>query len=417
MVDETWVIEKVAAQNKWRKTECINLIASENVTSPLVDAVYNSDFSHRYAEGDPYKRYYNGTQYIDEIEQEANELAKKVFDAKNVDLRVISGTVANIATFSAFIRHGDMVLTNSTQGGGHISHNFYGAVGMLGGQQIPFPITEDGYHIDADKTKKLIEQKQGNIRNHLSTAIFGCSMYLFPQPVKEIAPTAKANGMRVIYDAAHVLGLVAAKEFQDPLREGAEIVTASTHKTFFGPQGGIIFNNLDSAFWEKMRSLVFPGVTSNHHLHRIPAMLIAMLEFEKHGKDYARQVRKNAKAFAVALNENGFEVQGEQFGFTESHQVVVDVAALGGGTECANKLEVSNIICNKNLLPSDKLSAVQNPSGIRLGVQEMTRWGCKEGEMKEIAGLFKEVLFDGKKARDKTIEFRKRFHEVQYTLD
>ncbi len=417
MVDSAWVIEKVAAQNKWRKTECINLIASENVTSPLVDAVYNSDFSHRYAEGDPFKRYYNGTHYIDELESEANELAKKVFDCKNVDLRVISGTVANIAAFSAFIRTGDTVLTNSTQGGGHISHNFFGAVGMLGGLQVPFPVTEDGYHIDADRTLKLIDQKQGNIRNHLSTVIFGCSMFLFPQPVKEIAPRAKQCGMAVVYDAAHVLGLVAAKEFQDPLREGAEVVTASTHKTFFGPQGGIILNNLDPEFWEKMRSMVFPGATSNHHLHRIPAMLIAMLEFEKHGKDYARQVRRNAKAFASALSENGFAVQGEQFGFTESHQVVVDVSALGGGTECANKLEQSNIICNKNLLPFDKLNAVQNPSGIRLGVQEMTRWGCKEGDLEEIAALFKAVLFDGKKKRDEAVEFRRHFSEVQYTLD
>ncbi len=416
MVEIEWVIEKVAAQNKWRKNECINLIASENVTSPTVDALYNSDFSHRYAEGDPYKRYYNGTRYIDEIEQEANELAKKVFDCKNVDLRVISGTVANIGAFAAFIRTGDMVLANSTQGGGHISHNFYGAVGMLGGQTIPFPITEDGYHIDVDKTNKLIEQKQGNIRNHLTTAIFGCSMFLFPQPVKEIAPTAKANGMRVLYDAAHVLGLVAAKEFQDPLREGAELVTASTHKTFFGPQGGIIYNNLDEAYWEKMRSLVFPGVTSNHHLHRIPAMLAAMLEFQQFGKQYAQQVRKNAKAFAMALHENGFAVQGEEFGFTESHQVVVDVSALGGGFECANKLEESNIICNKNLLPHDKLSAAHNPSGIRLGVQEMTRWGCKEAEMREIADFFKAVLFDGKKSRDKAVEFRKRFSKVQYTF-
>ena len=417
MVDKEWVIEKVAAQNKWRKAECINLIASENVTSPLVDAVYNSDFSHRYAEGDPFKRYYNGTHYIDELEDEANKLALKLFDCKHVDLRVISGTVANIGAFSAFIRTGDLALTNSTQGGGHISHNFFGAVGMLGGQTIPFPLAEDGYHLDVDKTNKLIEDKGKNIRNHLSTVVFGCSMFLFPQPVKEIAPTAKAHGARVLYDAAHVLGLVAAKEFQDPLREGAELVTASTHKTFFGPQGGIIFNNLPDDFWEKMRSMVFPGVTSNHHLHRIPAMLIAMLEFQEFGKAYAQQVRKNAKALAQALHENGFAVAGEQFGFTQSHQVVLDVSTLGGGSECANKLEASNIICNKNLLPSDKLSAVQNPSGIRLGVQEMTRWGCKEGEMKEIAELMKKVLFDGQKVRDTTIDFRKRFNEVHYTFD
>jgi len=127
-------------------------------------------------------------------------------------------------------------------------------------------------------------------------------------------------------------------------------------------------------------------------------------------------VRKNAKALAQALHENGFAVQGEEFGFTESHQAVVDVSTLGGGLECANKLEESNIICNKNLLPKDKLSAVHNPSGIRLGVQEMTRWGCKEGEMRQIADFMKAVLFDEKRVREEVVEFRKEFDEVKYTF-
>ncbi|NYZ78476.1 aminotransferase class I/II-fold pyridoxal phosphate-dependent enzyme, partial [Candidatus Micrarchaeota archaeon] len=317
----------VKAEEQWRKCECINLIASENVTSPAVDAAYASDFSHRYAEGEPFKRYYNGTRYIDELEQKTTELAKQVLRARDVDLRPISGTVANIAAFAFLVKPGSLVLSNATAAGGHISHNSRGAVGLVGGKPVAFPVAEDYFHLDVDKTIALIEEKSKseNQAERISTLVFGCSLFLFPQPIREIAPAAKASGCRIAFDAAHVLGLVAAGLFQDPLREGAELMTSSTHKTFFGPQGGLIASELSDEEWGKCKSRVFPGVTSNHHLHRIPALAVALLEFQKFGAEYARQVVANAKAFAQALSEAGFKVCGEEFGFTESHQVAIDV--------------------------------------------------------------------------------------------
>lgn len=406
----------VTNQNAWRKKQCVNLIASENVTSPLVDSVYYSDFSHRYAEGEPYKRFYNGTKYVDEVETLCNELARKVFTAKMANCQPISGTVANMAMVRMFTQPTSTVISNSAKGGGHISHNKMGAVGVMGCNQTPFPITEDGYHLDIDASRKLIERTGRDIRNRFSLAIFGCSLYLFPQPVKELAPAVHDAGATVAYDAAHVLGLVAGKKFQQPLSEGADIMVSSTHKTFFGPQGGLILANMEEEQWKKYRPYVFPGVISNHHLHRLPALAIAFAEFLEFGEAYAGQTVKNAKAFAAALAKEGFAVEAEAFGYTESHQVVVDMTANGGGKAAANKLEENNIICNMNLLPKDASSKVNDPSGIRIGVQEMTRWGMKEGDFGELASIFRKAVIDGKDAKQDVAALRNQFQEVQYTF-
>ena len=409
----------VASQNNWRKKECINLIASENVTSPAVDEVYNSDFSHRYAEGDPWKRYYNGTKYMDEIEEYTMSLASELFGAKHVSLQPISGTVANLAAFSMFTRPGDMVLTNGTAAGGHISHNQWGAAGILGTNVMNFPTTEEGFHIDVDATKKIIENKWVNVRNHLTTVMFGCSFFLFPQPVKEIAEDAHNAGLHIIYDAAHVFGLIAGKQFQDPLREGADIISSSTHKTLFGPQGGILLSNMDDKEWKRCKGTVFPGVVSNHHLHRIPALAVALLEHKAFGQEYAEQTVKNAKVFAQALSDEGFRVAAEKYGFTKSHQVALDVSKIGGGSQVANKLEENNIIVNKNIMPWEIISfkTLSNPSGIRIGVQEMTRWGMKEDDFKELARIFKSILVDGNDMKNRVREFRAGFQKINYTFN
>jgi len=407
----------VRNQNQWRKKECINLIASENVTSPLVDAAYQSDFSHRYAEGEPGKRFYNGIKYADEIETICNNLAKELFHAKMANCQLISGTVSNMAMVRMFTQPTSTVISNSASGGGHISHNKMGAVGLMGNNQISFPITEDGYHLDVDASKKLIERTGKDIRNRFSLAIFGCSMFLFPQPVKELAPVIKAQGATVVYDAAHVLGLVAGKKFQQPLAEGADMMVSSTHKTFFGPQGGIMLANMDEDQWKRYRPYVFPGVLSNYHVHRFPALAIAFAEMLEFGEAYATQVTKNAKSFAAALAKEGFKVQAEEFGYTESHQTVVDMTPQGGGKQAANVLEESNIILNFNLLPFDAGNKVANPSGVRIGVQEMTRWGMKEGDFDELAVIFRKVLMENKNCKDDVIALRNRFKAVQYTFD
>jgi len=404
-------IEKlVRRQNEWR-LNCINLIASENTMSNRAREVMGSDFCHRYAEGHPGERYYQGTEIIDEVEMRVKQHMKSLFDCKHIDVRPISGTIANDAVFSRFIKPGDIVMVNSTAGGGHISHHKHWSVGKYTSNIVNFPLTKDGYHIDVDETVSMLNQIP------VKFMIMGKSLYLFPDPVKELAPLCKKMGIKLIYDAAHVLGLIAGKRFQDPLREGADIVNASTHKTFFGSQRGIIFSNLNDAEWKRIDKGAFPASSSNHHLDTLVSLAISTYEFMAYGEVYADRVIKNAKVLGSLLEQRGFSVEAKEFGYTESHQLAIDVSKIGCGDEVARVLKDNNIILNMNLLPNDPLDRVTNPSGIRLGVQEMTRFGMGEKEMETIADFFKKCLLDGKFVGDEVIEFRKNYQVVHYSFD
>jgi glycine hydroxymethyltransferase len=400
----------VKEQNDWRGA-CINLIASENVTSRRVREIMGSDFAHRYAEGHPGERYYQGTEIIDEIESLLKQHMKALFRAKHSDVRPISGTIANDAVFSRYIRPGDVVMVNSTPAGGHISHHRAGSVGKYTKNIVNFPLTADGWHIDVDHAMDLMKSLEPKV------LIMGKSLFLFPEPVKEIAPYCKKKGIPLIYDAAHVLGLVAGHQFQDPLGDGAPLVTGSTHKTFFGSQRGVILSNLDDDEWRKIDKGAFPGSSSNHHLETLVALTFATYEMLEFGVEYARQVVANAKHFARKLYDLGFKVQAEQFGFTESHQVAIDMSDFGGGDGAARDLKDNRIIVNMNLLPTEPLDRVTNPAGIRLGVQEMTRIGMKEPEMERIAELFKKCLIEKKFVGDEVKEFRAKYQQVGYSFD
>jgi glycine hydroxymethyltransferase len=389
----------VKEQNDWRGT-CINLIASENVTSRWVRGIMGSNFAHRYAEGHPGERYYQGTEIIDEIESLLKQHMKSLFRCRNTDVRPVSGTIAN-----------DAVMVNSTPAGGHISHHRAGSVGKYTKNIVNFPLTADGWHIDVDHTLDLMKALEPKVM------IMGKSLFLFPEPVKEIAPHCAKRGIPLIYDAAHVLGLVAGHQFQDPLADGAPLVTGSTHKTFFGSQRGVILSNLDDAEWRRIDKGAFPGSSSNHHLETLVALALSTYEMLEFGVEYARQIVANAKCLARKLFDLGFKVQGEPFGFTESHQVAVDMSEFGGGDAAARDLKDNRIIVNMNLLPFEPLDRVTNPAGIRIGVQEMTRVGMRETEMERIAELFKRCLVDKNFVGDEVREFRAPYQRVHYSFD
>lgn len=403
------IISLLKKHQDWRKN-CINLIASENVMSKAAERVYLSDLMHRYAEGLPFKRYYQGLRYFDEIENKVIEKFKEYFQVNFVDVRPISGTSANLATFSALSQKGDSILTLGIQGGSHISHEEPGAAGILGLQVFHFDFDQESLGIDLEKAKeKILEIKPKFI-------ILGGSVILFPQPVGELRKVCQETKTKIIYDAAHVFGLITVGLFQNPLKEGVDIITSSTHKTFPGPQGGIILGNIDEEIQKEIQKKVFPGVLSNHHLHRIPALYITLLEMEKFGKNYGSQIIKNAKTLAQALYSFGFKVLGKEKGFTQSHQVIVDIKEEGGGDLIAKTLEKANIILNKNILFGGKID-VKYPAGLRIGVQEMTRFGMKENEMEQIAQFMKKVVLDKKNpeiVKKKVINFRKNFQTVKY---
>ena len=408
------LLEKIVGitrnHNRWRRFECINLIASENVMSPLAEAAYFTDMMHRYAEGKPRKRYYQGNIYTDEIELLTMDLMSKLLEVEYVEPRPISGTIANAVVFRNLADPGDKALIAPVQAGAHVSHTKFGTLGALGIQQVELPFDQESWNIDVDKAVKLIRE----VRPKFVT--LGASVYLFPHPTKEISDAAHEVGAKVVHDVAHVLGLIAGKVWPNPIHEGADVATSSTHKTFPGPQGGIIFTN-DRAMYKAVSKTVFPWFVSNHHLHRLPALAVTAVEMMEFGREYAEQVVRNARAFAEALVEEGFRVPTEGLGFTKSHAFVVDVRPQGGGAKVAKLLEDANIILNKNLLPWDPPEAVKDPSGIRIGTQEMTRFGMKENDFRELAKLMREVIIDGKdptEVRKKVIEFRKNFLEVRY---
>jgi glycine hydroxymethyltransferase len=248
--------------------------------------------------------------------------------------------------------------------------------------------------------------------------LLGGSLFLFPHPVREAADAAREVGATLVYDGAHVLGLIAGKQFQDPLREGAEVVTGSTHKTFPGPQGAIIMCKEELS--DRIDEAVFPGNVSNHHLHHLAGLGVSLAEMIEFGEEYASAVIANAKSLAQALYERGFDVLCEPYGFTESHQVAVDVTKVGGSISAATRLEEANIIINKNLLPGDAVSATVEPSGIRIGTQELTRIGMGVSEMDAIADFFKRIVLDSEppeSVRNDVIELKGGYQKVCYCFD
>lgn len=400
----------IRGQDEWR-FRTINLIASENVLSKKIRAFAGSDFAHRYAEGHPGERYYRGTNYIDEIESKLKANLKILFNCNHTEVRPISGTNANEAIFSKFVNREDVVMANSTPGGGHISHHRMGSLGKFTKNIIDFPLTEDGYHIDIDKTKFLIKSAKPKL------IVLGKSLFLFPDPVRELSDICNENKIRIIYDGAHVLGLIAGKKFQDPLREGAFLISASTHKTFFGSQRGLILSNMEPDDWRKIDRGAFPGSSSNHHLATLAQLALATHEMMEFGEAYAADVTANAKALAAALDSRGFNVAAKEFGFTESHQVAVNVSNIGGGERVSKELEMNDIILNMNMLPHEPLRNHDHPDGIRIGVQEMTRFGMKKDEMEKIAELMKECVIDNKPVKDEVIRFRRDYQDVKYSYD
>lgn len=410
-------LELLQRHHEWFRS-AIPLIASENVTSPAVREALICDFQHRYAEGWPGERVYAGCVYIDQVEIIAMDLARELFEAEHANVQPVSGLTANLAAFTALTDPGDTMMCLSVASGGHISmakKKFGGTAGAVHGLEIEYlPLDEKRMNIDVDAAAKKISE----VKPKLVT--FGGSLFLFPHPVKELSKVAKDCGAHIMYDAAHVAGLIAGGQFQDPLREGAEVMTCSTHKTLPGPQHGMILCTKELA--ESINKAVFPGIVSNHHLHSVAALAIALAEMLEFGKEYTAQIVRNAKALGKAMYDQGLSVLCPELGFTESHIVVVDVTKYGDGGTLEKKLEDANIILNRNLLPWDPREGrhYKNPGGIRLGTSEVTRLGMKESEMKQIAEFIRRIVIDNedpKKVAAEVAEFRKEFQKVHYCFE
>jgi len=436
------LVEKASSNTLWRQKHAVNLIPSEQTTSLLVRLLTIADPSGRYAEhrrvkalGDTEVYYYQGTKFIAEVELEIIEGMKEFLDCSEVETRLISGQTANTTVFSGVLNYLNRVnrkveprrlrsvMNHHIGKGGHLSAQPMGglrdyiSVDPITERRavVNFPILADNpYNIDLVATAKLIEQHKPEL------IIFGKSMMLHREPVKEIAQMIAGIKPKplVMYDGAHVLGLL-GPYFQKPLEEGADIITASTHKTFFGTQRGIIASNMSEEsdyfkLWESIVRRAFPGSVSNHHLGTLLGLLMATYEMNTYGRDYQKQVIANAKAFALALRGKGLQVEGDPgVNYTETHQVVLRVG-YAKGIEVAEQLEKNNIIVNYQGLFDDE--AFTSSSGLRMGVQEMTRFGMKEKDFEELAEYMADVILYEKDISQEVSSFREKFTKMRYCL-
>ena len=408
------VLEATTSSGKLYR-DGLGMIASENIVSPMVQKIVASDLHGRYAEGLPGKRYYQGCTDFDTIESLGIKLAKSVFNSNFANIQSTSGTVSNIAALKALSKPGDKITAVSTADGGHISHARMGAVGLRDLNLSTYPWNEDRMEPDIDGACSLIRELEPRV------CLIGQSVFLFPTPLKEIADAAHEVGSTVMYDGAHVLGLIAGGAFQDPLREGADIMTGSSHKTFPGPQGGFLLSSSeDEKLHKKLNNAIFPGVCSSYHLHHVAGKVVALAEFEEYGEAYAKDIVKNAKSFAQALASEGFDVLAESRNYTASHQVLTrhgDTDS-GAGAKAADLLEQAGIITNMNMLPGD--TKALSPSGLRLGVQELTRVGMGTNEMEEVASFYSRVLIKGEDpsaVKKDVADFKSNFQIIRYCFN
>jgi glycine hydroxymethyltransferase len=389
MIDE--ILSLVEKHEQWRGKECLNLIPSENVMSPAARSLLASELGHRYTARD---RFYMGTRFMDEIEQCGEKLAKEVFRAETADLRPLSGHIADMIFLASFTKPGDVLMCVSPEDGGYPGLWNDGLAGLFGLKAVPLPFSRENMKVDVEKAREAINRFKPKV------LVFGASLILFPHPVRELAETAHECGAIVGFDGSHVLGLIAGKYFQDPLREGAQALFGSTHKSFFGPQGGIIL--ADKEHGEAVKAKVYPRFVDNAHWNRIAALTLALAEMQRFGKDYAGQVVRNAKALAEALYDYGFPVKSPRFGFTESHQLIMDFGGYERGREVAEKLQKASIIVD---------------CVVRLGTCEVTRRGMKEGEMAKIAELIKRTVLDKENpetVKREVVKLCSEFQNIEY---
>ena len=402
----------IKTHEEWVNQSCINLYPATNITSSQVRNLLSSSIGSRVGEGKVGDKFQTATKYLERIECTAYNLLRELFHAQFCEYRVLSASMANAVVFNALLNPGDTIMALSIPAGGHISHNKVGVAGYHRLKIVNFDFDSDLMNIDLEKFR----EKVGEIAPQM--VILGASLILFPEPVREIKQIIDEHGLDtwILYDISHVSGLVAGNQYPNPLDEGADIITSSTYKTFPGPPGGMILCN-DEEVYKKIARATFPGMTANFHYNRVAALVAACMEFRNSGDEYARQILANSKTLAMSLDSRGFKVLGKKCGFTATHQVVVDVSDILDGHSAALLLEAANIICNKELLPTDSLKKAKNPSGLRLGVQEVTRLGMGESEMDRIAEFFYDVLVrkeNPAKVAPEVKEFRQNYQTICY---
>jgi glycine hydroxymethyltransferase len=409
------VVAAVERNEHWRGRECINLLAPEAVVSPTVQRLLSAEVGQRAAEGHigPVNRWFAGTRHIDEIESLCVELLKRLFGSSYAEHRLVASMLGNMAVYAALTEPGDTIMSLAQTVGGHSSNRLDGPAGIRGLRIVDVPIDPVELEIDVDAFATHAQRLRPKL------VALGASMTLFPFPVRELAEIVAEWGGRIFFDGAHQLGLIAGGQFQDPLREGASVLTGSAGKTFSGPQSGVMVWN-DPTLTEPLSDAVFPALAATHQVNRVAALAAATAELLAFGREYMAQIVANAQALGAALDARGIPVLGAHKGFTRTHQVIAVVKRWGGGLDVAHRLADANVITNKNLVPGDRPEDWDRPSGLRIGTTEVTRLGMREPEMERIADLIAAVLVTGRSpeaVRPEVVALRSKFQTVGYCFE
>lgn len=384
---DTLVAEQIEKEFE-RQQNTIELIASENITSQAVMEACGSVLTNKYAEGKPHKRFYNGCDCVDVIEETAQKRACELFHMDHANVQPHSGAQANMAVFMAVLKPGDKVLGMDLSNGGHLSHgspvNFSGMYFDV----KSYGVDEDG-NIDYENVRKMAHEHKPKL------IICGASNYSKIIDFKKFREIADEVGAYLLADIAHIAGLVAAGLHPSPAGY-AQFVTTTTHKSLRGPRGGITM--CDEEFAQIIDKAIFPGMQGGPLEHIIAGKAVALLEASKpEFKTYAEQILKNAKALAQGLMDEGMDIVG---GMTENHLMTLDLRKTGKtGKDMANVLERVGITANKNTVPNDPQSPFVT-SGIRLGVPAVTTRGFKEDDMREVASIIASAICSSDNERD-----------------
>jgi len=343
------VLEAVRKNEEWRGKRCINLLAPEAPTSPSVRRLLSAEIGTRAAEGHigRVNRWFAGTQFIDEVESLCTELLKRAFRCRYADYRLMGSMLGNLAVYHAFTRPGDTIMSVPQPYGGHSSNRLDGPAGLRGLNIVDIPFDPVELDVDLETFARTARRAKPKL------VAVGMSMTLFPLPVREMNAVIAEWGGQFFYDGAHQAGLIAGGQFQDPLNEGAAVLTGSAGKTFSGPQSGIILWN-DPRLTKPITEAIFPVLVATHQVNRVAALALSAAEFIEFGRKYMAQIVKNSQALAKSLDQRGIPVLAAKRGYTQSHQVIANVKLFGGGLDAAAKLAEANIVTNKNLVPEDK---------------------------------------------------------------
>jgi glycine hydroxymethyltransferase len=398
----------VAENRTIHERDCINLNPATNVMNPKAEALLAAGIGSRPSLGYPGDKYEMGLEAIEKIEVLAAELAAEVFGARFAEIRVGSGALANLYVFMTAAKPGDVIIAPPPAIGGHVTHHESGAAGFYGVKTHAAPIDPVRYTVDVDALRTMAQR----LRPKLIT--IGGSLNLFPHPIREIRSVADEVGALVLFDAAHMSGMIAGRAWQQPLEEGAHVMTMSTYKSLGGPPSGLIVTN-DAQVARRLDAIAYPGLTANFDAAKSAALAMTLLDWKVHGRAYAAEMAATATALGEALAARDIPVFARERGITTSHQFAIEAASYGGGQAAAKALRQANILTCGIGLPVAPVEGDVN--GLRIGTPEIVRWGMTAADMPELAGYIAEALAGRREPRsvaEQVTNFRRRFATLHY---